>query len=192
MAEAIHTEIMGLHMRAMFHGAINHTSLDTHLVFKRERIFNKDTYYTFSGTLNDFAEVMERLIAEPSDGCKGDDMPWANHCCEHPMKRGAVCSSIWKIMEFSSKKELNLYTWLIPSKYSYYGVFEIIDLRSTEYTPQLFSIGDTCESISGKAPSRGSKQTCAKCDMDFYETERHYFDQYNQIHYCCYDCYRLD
>lgn len=245
MAEAIHIELMGRHMRAMFYESINQQQRDksallkmvhkntlgvidtknkniiqlpmelwdtildmshgvdmcqTHLVFKRERIFNKDTYYTFSGTFRDFATAMQPLIMEHSDGCEGDELPWEHHCrgaCEHPkqqscpMDRGAVCSSIWKIMEFRSQKELNIYTSLIPSKYSYYGRFEIIDMQSAYdgYTPTCMSIGDTCESISGKALSRGRKRTCVRCETDFYEAERHYFDQDNQEYYCSHNCY---
>jgi hypothetical protein len=166
----------------------------THLVFKRARFYNSDTYYTFSGTLREFQRAADVLFADyllNSDRNEGDDLPWDSFCSgacqgqDHacPMLRGAVCSSIWQTMEFANEKELRLYESLIPSQYSYHGWCEVINMRTGASYIEL-SRGDTHESITGKPPSKGSQQTCATCQEEFYTSDRHFFDDDQQVYYC--------
>jgi len=171
----------------------------THLVFKRQRFYNRDTYYTFSGTLREFQRAADILFVDymhHSDKSQGDDLPWDSYCqgaCqghdECPMDRGAVCSSIWQIMEFKTKKELKLYETLIPSQYSYHGFYEVVNMQGGSYSG--LSRGDTHESISGKPPSKGRERTCAlaRCGEVFYESDKHYFDDESQRHFCSNPCY---
>ena len=192
----------------------------THLVFKRSGFYNRDTYYTFSGTLREFQKAADVLFTDylaNSDRGEGDDLPWESGCsgaCQvqghgqvqgqvqgsgqgqvqgHgqdapcPMERGAVCSSIWQTMEFATEKELKLYESLIPSQYSYHGWYEVINMHSgTSYTG--LSIGDTHESIAGQPPSKGAQETCSGCEEVFYLSDKHYFDEDAQRHYCSRGC----
>jgi hypothetical protein len=175
----------------------------THLIFKRERFYNRDTYYTFSGTLREFQRAADVLFVDyllNSDRSEGDDLPWDSYCqgaCQvHnalcPMDRGAICSSIWKTMEFASEKELRLYESLIPSQYSYWGFYEVINMQPLAGGSHMcysgLSSGDTHETITGKAPSKGKERTCAQCEEVFYESDKHYFDDDQQIYYCSRGC----
>ena len=176
----------------------------THLVFKRACFFNRDTYYTFSGTLREFQRAADALFADyelNSDRNEGDDLPWDSFCsgaCQGtshvqgqgqacPMDRGAVCSSIWQTMEFATQKELRLYESLIPRQYSYWGWFEVINMRTGMCYSRL-SQGDTHESISGHEPSRGTQQACATCQEEFYTSDHHFFDDDQQVYYCGVGC----
>jgi hypothetical protein len=169
----------------------------THLVFKRARFFNRDTYYTFSGTLREFQRAADVLFVDyllNSDKSEGDDLPWDSGCsgaCQGqacPMDRGAICSSIWQTMEFASEKELRLYESLIPRQYSYWGWYEVINMQPLAGGSHMcysgFSQGDTHESISGHEPSKGQEETCATCGEEFYISDRHFFDDDQQVYYC--------
>jgi len=185
----------------------NVDTCQTHLAFKKERIYNRDTYFTFSGTLQEFnhtSRMMELDSLIFDERSEGDELPWEHHCkgaCGDtdncPMERGAVCSSIWKIMEFNSQKELNLYKWLIPRAYSFYGQYEVKNFKmETSYDgiePGIptGSQGDSCESISGQIPSKGPQQTCTHCDYLFYMSDKHYFDDEHQLEYCGWRCHAI-
>ena len=177
----------------------------THLIFKRARFYNRDTYYTFSGTLREFqeaADVMFRDYLANSDNSEGDDLPWDSYCqgaCQGqghnapcPMERGAICSSIWQTMEFATEKEFRLYESLIPSQYSYHGFYEVINMQPLAGGSHMcysgLSRGDTHETITGKPPSKGKERTCAQCEEVFYESDKHYFDDDQQIYYCSRGC----
>ena len=173
----------------------------THLIFKRQHFYNRDTYYTFSGTLREFQRSADVLFVDylaSSDRSDGDDLPWDSYCqgaCHNdacPMDRGAVCSSIWQTMEFATQKELRLYEALIPRQYSYWGWYEVINMQPLAGGSHMcysgLSQGDTHETITGKAPSKGKERTCAQCEEVFYESDKHYFDDDQQIYYCSRDC----
>ena len=179
----------------------------THLVFKKERIYNMDTYLTFSGTFDEYKETariayMDSLLFD--DQGEGDELPWDHHCkgacgdtedCQ--MLRGAVCSSIWKIMEFTTQKELKLYESLIPYAYSYYGQYEVKIFKTlaghngNEQGILRASQGDTHKSISGTPPSKGAQQACAHCTQLFYMSDKHYFDDEHQLEYCGWRCHAM-
>ena len=176
----------------------------THLVFKRACFFNRDTYYTFSGTLREFQRAADVLFVDyllNSDRSEGDDLPWDSYCqgaCHDrgqqacPMDRGAICSSIWQTMEFASEKELRLYESLIPRQYSYWGWYEVINMQPLAGGSHMcysgLSQGDTHVSISGHEPSRGTQQACATCQEVFYTSDHHFFDDDQQIYYCGVGC----
>jgi len=173
----------------------------THLVFKRSGFYNRDTYYTFSGTLREFQQAADVLFTDyliNSDRGEGDDLPWESGCSgacqghECPMERGAVCSSIWQTMEFATEKELKLYESLIPRQYSYWGWYEVINMQPLADGSHMcysgFSQGDTHESITGHEPSKGKELTCHRCEEVFYESDKHYFDEDTQHHFCSRGC----
>jgi hypothetical protein len=179
----------------------------THVVFKKERVYNRNTYFTFSGTFDEFKETariayMDSLIFDDQGEC--DELPWDHHCkgaCgdteDCPMLRGAVCSSIWKIMEFNTQKELKLYESLIPRAYSYYGHYEVKNFKSlanhngNEQGILCASQGDTHKSICGAPPSKGPQQVCAHCTQLFYMSDKHYFDDEHQLEYCGWRCHAM-
>lgn len=179
----------------------------THVVFKKERVYNRNTYLTFSGSLDEFKETariayMDSLIFD--DRGEGDELPWEHHCkgaCgdreDCPMERGAVCSSIWKILEFNTQKELKLYESLIPRAYSYYGHYEVKNFKSlashngNEQGIPLVSQGDSCESISGHTLSKGIQRACNQCTQMFYMSDKHYFDDEHQLEYCGWRCHAM-
>ena len=181
----------------------------THLVFKRACFFNRDTYYTFSGTLREFQRAADVLFVDylaNSDKSEGDDLPWDSFCsgaCHDrgqglyhqqacPMDRGAVCSSIWQTMEFATQKELRLYESLIPRQYSYWGWYEVINMQPLAGGSHMcysgLSQGDTHVSISGHEPSRGTQKACATCGEEFYTSDHHFFDDDQQVYYCSRGC----
>ena len=176
----------------------------THLVFKKANVYNRDTYYIFSGTLREFQHAADTLYSDylaHSDRNEGDDLPWDSECsgaCQGincPMERGAVCSSLWKTMEFATEKELRLYESLIPSQYSYWGFYEVINMKPLAGGSHMcyggLSIGDTHESITGQPPSKGLERTCAlaTCEEVFYDSDKHYFDDESQRHFCSNACW---
>ena len=114
-----------------------------------------------------------------------------------PMTRGAVCSSIWKIMEFNTEKELKIYEFLIPRAYSYYGEYEIKKFKTlasyngNEQCIVFASQGDTHASICGMPPSKGPQQVCAHCEYMFYMSDKHYFDDDHQLEYCGWRCHAM-
>ena len=179
----------------------------THLVFKKERIYNMDTYFTFSGTLQEFNHTARMLELDSlifDERGDGDELPWEHHCCgacgdadDCPMTRGAVCSSIWKIMEFYTEKELKIYEFLIPRAYSYYGEYEIKKFKTlasyngNEQCIVFASQGDTHASICGVSPSKGPQQVCAHCEYLFYMSDKHYFDDDHQLEYCGWRCHAM-
>lgn len=178
----------------------------THLIFKKERIYNMDTYLTFSGTLKEFnhtARMMELDSLIFDERAPEDELPWEYHCegacCsanDCPMNRGAVCSSIWKIMEFNTEKELKLYKFLIPRAYSFYGQYKINNfktlrsLNGSEQGTNIFaSQGDSHKSICGVSPSKGIQEICVYCNNLFYLSDKHHFDNDQQLLYCHWSCY---
>ena len=180
---------------------------ETHLVFKKERVYNRDTYLTFSGTYEEFKVIARIAYMDSSlfdDQNEGDELPWEHHCkgaCSDthdcPMQRGAVCSSIWKIMEFNTQKELKLYELLIPRAYSYYGHYEVKNFKSlashngNEQGISIASQGDSHASICGTPPSKGPQQACAHCEYLFYMSDKHYFDDEHQLEYCGWRCHAM-
>ena len=96
------------------------------------------------------------------------------------------------MMEFSSEKELKLYESLIPRQYSYWGWYEVITMQPLADGSHMclsgFSQGDTHESITGHEPSKGKELTCHRCEEVFYESDKHYFDEDTQHHFCSRGC----
>ena len=170
------------------------TTCQTHLVFKKARIFNMDTYLTFSGTMRTFIQAMTVLEFDHSDAVDKDDLPTEHFCSgachDHdcPMERGAICSSLWQIYEFDTLKEKKAFEMRIPQAYSYHGHVKVTDLTDMSCYERT-STGESCLSISSKPFNKGAKEICCRCEEEFYLSDRHYFDDDQQLHYCGEECY---
>ena len=170
------------------------TTCQTHLVFKKARIFNMDTYLMFSGTMREFIQAMTVLEFDHSDAVDNDDLPTEHFCSgachdrDCPMERGAICSSLWQTFEFDTAKEMKAFETRIPQAYSYHGHVKVTDLTDMSFY-ELTSTGDSSQSISGKPLDKGEKKLCWLCGETFNLSDRHYFDDDQQIYYCSGECY---
>ncbi len=170
------------------------TTCQTHLVFKKARIFNMDSYLTFSGTMREFIQAMTVLEFDHSDAVDHDDLPTEHFCsgaCRDqlcPMERGAICSSLWQTFEFNTAKEMKAFETRIPQTYSYHGHVKVTDLTDMSCY-ELESTGDSCLSISSKLFNKGQQETCCRCAEEFYLSDRHYFDDDLQLPYCSEECF---
>ena len=170
------------------------TTCQTHLVFKKARIFNMDTYLTFSGTMREFIQAMTVLEFDHSDAVDHDDLPTEHFCSgachdqDCPMERGAICSSLWQTFEFDTAKELKAFETRIPHAYSYHGHVKVTDLTDLS-SYELTSTGDSCLTVSGKPFAKGPTKECCRCEEAFYLSDRHYFDDDLQLHYCSEECF---
>ena len=173
----------------------------THLAFKKPRVYNRDTYYIFSGTPFQFAKAIERLDEEHNEEDENDDLPIDHFCsgvCEEginkktnnsavcPMNQGRICSTIWKIFEFDTERELKIFEYLIPHNYCFHGFFEVKNLIDFSIYAGM-SAGDSWHTLSKKGFDKGPTKICV-CAQEFYLSDKHYFNEDTQRYFCSVKC----